>query len=612
MTGSTQEKNQETYSVDSLEHKYNSSPSASIEHEEKPSKKSKFRWSVDLSDHPPEIFNLTLYLSIFVFGVLGASRGLEEGNSGLNTKLGSFKKQFGLADKTKTEDQLANLKSNITLMVMLGSIGGALIAMKTVDFFGRIRALQIVCVVLIVGVIIQITSNSIGQLYAGKIIEGLAVGHTTSIGPVYLSEVAPSPIRGLATCIFSGAVYLGSMISYFTNYGVALHVPAEKNGHINKNQWRITLAPKLILSGLIFIMSFVFCIESPRWLLKTNKPDKAAENLSKLRRLPADHPYIIAEISDINEQVIAEKEATNHSSLLSNFKALVSNKSIAYRFFVISCGCQIIGQWTGANAVTVYASELFSLIGVTGTGTLKMSAVLGVVKFISAYLSAFFLIDVIGRKRALYTGLSLQMTCILYYAIFLTIVPQAAEEGVDLNGSKKRAAQGALAAIFLSGTGWTMGFNSVQYLIGAEIFPLGIRSFAQSLVMVLHFANQYGNSKALPKMMLAMHPYGAFYFFVGVMIIGLVYAFFLPELKGRSLESIEEVFTLPWYNLRHCNRLIADHSQIHKIKYTHDEQGNTDFNHIQYELDSGKPTDQFVENLMESESVNKESVGHKV
>ena len=136
--------------------------------------------------------------------------------------------------------------------------------------------------------------------------------------------------------------------------------------------------------------------------MKTNKPDKAAENLSKLRRLPADHPYIIAEISDINEQVIAEKEATNHSSLLSNFKALVSNKSIAYRFFVISCGCQIIGQWTGANAVTVYASELFSLIGVTGTGTLKMSAVLGVVKFISAYLSAFFLIDVIGRKE-LYT-----------------------------------------------------------------------------------------------------------------------------------------------------------------------------------------------------------------
>ena len=93
-----------------------------------------------------------------------------------------------------------------------------------------------------------------------------------------------------------------------------------------------------------------------------------------------------------------------------------------------------------------------------------------VVKFISAYLSAFFLIDVIGRKRALYTGLSLQMTCILYYAIFLTIVPQAAEEGVDLVDRKESCSR-CIGCYLLSGTGWTMGFNSVQYLIGAEIFP---------------------------------------------------------------------------------------------------------------------------------------------
>lgn len=607
-----QEKTQDVQSIISIDNKYNSPDGVSFQDSD-PVKKKKFRWTIDTSEHPPQIFNYTLYLSIFVFGILGASRGLEEGNSGSNTTLKSFKHTFGLDDETKSADQLANIKSNITSFVLLGSIGGAIIAMKTVDFFGRIRALQIVCIVLIVGVITQVTSTSIGQLYAGKIIEGLAVGHTTSIGPVYLSEVAPSPIRGLATCIFSGAVYFGSMISYFTNYGVALHVPAEIDGHVNNKQWQYTLIPKFILSGLIFVLSFFLCVESPRWLVKVNKADKAAENLSKLRHLSPDHPYILAEISDINEQLLAEKEATKNSNIISNFKALVTNKSIAYRFFAISAACQVIGQWTGANAVTIYASELFGLIGVTGTGTLKMSAVLGVVKFCSAYLSAFFLIDVIGRKRCLYVGLSLQMTCILFYAIFLTIVPEAAESGTSLTGSKYRASQAALASIFLSGTAWTMGFNSVQYLIGAEIFPLGIRSFAQSLVMVLHFANQYGNSKALPKMMLAMHPYGAFYFFVGVMAIGLVYAFFLPELKGRSLESIEEVFeTLPWYQLRNCKKLVPDHSQIHRIKYVGDEKGNTDYNHIMYNTDTGKPTDEFVENIMDDSNGSHENVHNKV
>ncbi|KAL6451769.1 qutD Probable quinate permease [Candida maltosa Xu316] len=598
-----QDKSKEIHSVVSIQDKYNSSSQVSMQEQKKVAKK-KFKWSIDTSDHPPEVnFNIIIWICSNYFSERKASV----------TTLPSFQKTFGLNDKSKTVDQIANIKSNITSFVLLGSIGGAAIAMKSVDFLGRIRALQVVCIILLVGVIIQMTSTSIGQLYAGKIIEGLAVGQTTSIGPVYLSEVAPSPIRGLATCIFAGAVYFGTMLSYFVCYGVALHVPAQINGHINNRQWIYAYIPKVLMAGIIFILSFFLCVESPRWLLKKEKPDQAATNLSKIRHLPPDHPYILAEISDINEQIITERESVKNSSMISNLKALVTNKSVAYRFFIISCGAQLLGQWSGSSAVTIYASELFSIVGVTGVDTLKMSAVLGVVKFVSAYLAAFFIIDVLGRKKSLYTGLTMQLLCILYYAIFLTIVPEAANNGVELTGSKKRASQGALAAIFLSGASWTIGFNSIQYLIGAEIFPLGIRNFAQSLVMVLHFANQFGNTKALPKMMIAMKPYGAFYFFVGVMAIGLVYSFFLPELKGRSLESIEEIFDkLPWYQLRNCEKLVPDHSQVHKIRYTSSEKGNTDFNHIQYDLDSGKPTDEFIENLMDSDDKSKEEVGNKV
>lgn len=573
-------------------------PYPSHEDDNKKSFWSRFRFSVDTTDHPPQIFNKTLYLSIFVFGMFGAGRGLDEGNISGNIALPAFKQRFGLSDESKSENELANLKSNITSMVQLGSIGGAIIAMKSVDFLGRIRALQLVCILWVVGVIIEISSNSVGQLYAGRLIEGLAIGQTTSIGPVYMSEVAPSPIRGMANCIFAGAVYLGIMLSYFANYGSALHIPSEtSDGSPNDKQWRVTLSTKIIMAGLIFISSFFWCVESPRWLLKHGKSQEAIDKLSKLRHLPNDHPYIIAEISDINEQVMAEKEATKNQSLWSMFKQIVTVKSIAYRFVFIAGATQVLGQWSGANAVTIYASELFSLIGVTGIGTLKMSAVLGVVKFVSAYLSAFFIIDILGRKRAIYIGICGQMMCLLYYAIFLTVVPEAAEKGVVITGSAKRASQGALAAIFLSGTFWTVGFNSIQYLIGGEIFPLGIRSFAQSLVMILHFANQYGNSKALPKMMIAMNSYGAFYFFVGVLCISLVWAFFLPELKGRSLESIEEVFTLPWYDLRRCNKLVPDHSQIHKVKYTN-SRGNTGFDYIHFDLEKNKPSVELVEDLM--------------
>jgi hypothetical protein len=67
--------------------------------------------------------------------------------------------------------------------------------------------------------------------------------------------------------------------------------------------------------------------------------------------------------------------------------------------------------------------------------------------------------------------------------------------------------------------------------------------------------NQYGNSRAVPPMLLTvskggMSPKGTFWFFAVVTIIGGVWAwFFIPETSGRSLESMDALFKLPWYKI---------------------------------------------------------------
>lgn len=554
-----------------------------------PKQKRKFRWTVEDNDSPIEIYNATLYLSVMVFCILGAARGLDEGNIGSNISLPSFRERFGFNDPNKSENDLANLKSNIASMVQLGCVGGALLAVFTVDRLGRVNALRQVCVLWAVGVIIQLTSAQVGQLYAGRIIEGLAIGQTTTIGPTYLAEVAPKLIRGLCGCIFAGAVYLGVMLLCFANYGTALHISDS-----SQKQWIIPTSLKIIFAGGILIMTFLFCVESPRWLMKVGKEDKAAEALCKLRKLPASHPLIVGEINDINEQLLMENQAQAGNSFMNIVKEFIRVKANRYRLLVIAIPAQLLGQWSGSNAVTIYAPELFGVIGVKGVETLKMTAIAGVVKFISAYLGAFFIIDALGRKTSMYVGITLQFVCELYYAIFMNVVPEIHD---SLKGSKKRASQGAVAAIFLSGTGWVIGFNALQYLMGSEIFPLKIRSIANSLVMVLHFANQYGNSKALPDMMIAMKPYGAFYFFSAVLAFSLFWVwFFVPEVAGRSLESIDDIFNLPWHQIgRHGPRLCPDHSELSKIHYSngevsYEEKGGSehmveDVNHSQREED---------------------------
>jgi hypothetical protein len=159
-------------------------------------------------------------------------------------------------------------------------------------------------------------------------------------------------------------------------------------------------------------------------------------------------------------------------------------------------------------------------------------------------------VDFIGRKRSLSLGIIIQFIAMLYIAIFLTAVPTITTGKVQ-SKSQKHAGTGAIAMIYFSGVGWALGWNSIQYLIGAEIFPLRVRSLGTSMIMCFHFVNQYGNTKAVPQMLIpqspGLSPKGTFWFFSAVTLLGLGFVwFFLPETAGKSLEGMDELFNLPW------------------------------------------------------------------
>lgn len=134
---------------------------------------------------------------------------------------------------------------------------------------------------------------------------------------------------------------------------------------------------------------------------------------------------------------------------------------------------------------------MFSLFGLNGQKEkLFTTAIFGAVKLVASLLCAIFLIDHIGRKRSLSFGITVQQVALLYIAIYLTVDTSSNE-----SPSGKRAALAAIVFIYFVGIGWAMGWNSIQYLINAEIFPLRVRATGSSLLMCFHYANRYGLSK---------------------------------------------------------------------------------------------------------------------
>ena len=82
-----------------------------------------------------------------------------------------------------------------------------------------------------------------------------------------------------------------------------------------------------------------------------------------------------------------------------------------------------------------------------------------------------------------------------YIAAFLTAVPDI-DENTVFTPSQKHASTGGIVMIYFSGFGWAMGWNSIQYLLNAEIYPLRIRAVSSSLVMCFHFGESKSSGKS--------------------------------------------------------------------------------------------------------------------
>lgn len=77
-----------------------------------------------------------------------------------------------------------------------GSVFGSIIAGPISDKIGRRDSIFFACLWWVLGTIIQIVNNGRGMLIAGRILNGVTVGITSSQVPVYLAEIAKKDKRG--------------------------------------------------------------------------------------------------------------------------------------------------------------------------------------------------------------------------------------------------------------------------------------------------------------------------------------------------------------------------------------------------------------------------------
>ncbi|KAI4597344.1 hypothetical protein KJ359_004450 [Pestalotiopsis sp. 9143b] len=364
---------------------------------------------------------------------------------------------------------------------------------------------------------------------AGRFIAGLAIGATSMLSPQYLGENSPKSIRGSLTTSYNLCIILALSLAFWTNYGVSLWKTS------SNLQWKLALGIQIIPGGLMFLMMF-FVIDTPRALITRGKREQGLKNLCKLRNLPTEHQYLKQEYMEVCAQVDAERELATGSNYWVVLKEIATVPSNRRRFFLASM-LFLFHKFTGTDSLNYFAPEIFEMIGVqAGSLSLLTTGVYGLVKLATTIIYVAYIVDHVGRRKPLMVGAILQATAMLYIALYVKFANPDSTGGTPAGGIV------GIIWIYIYAFGWSFGWSVAPYVVAAEIFPARIRSFSMSFCFFINWIVDYGITKATPLMMTNLG-WGTFLLYAVLTYIGFVFVYFcMPELKGRSIESMDDLF----------------------------------------------------------------------
>ncbi|HET9569919.1 MAG TPA: sugar porter family MFS transporter [Bacteroidales bacterium] len=412
----------------------------------------------------------------------------------------------GAVEMIKGEFLLTNSGLGIVAALLtIGALLGALFTGNFTERYGRKNVMIFTAVLYIISAMGCALAESSLVLTVFRVLSGLAVGATSVVGPMYISEIAPAHNRGMLVSLNQFAITIGIVIAYLIDYLLM---------GLGDQSWRYMLAVPAV-SGLIYLILLLTSFpQSPRWLLSKNRREEAVAILRKI----GGEKLISEELPEMEKMIHAEKDKEK-----VRFSEIFQGKN--GKIVLIGTLIAAFQQITGINAVIMFSPHIFQAAGAGQSDSMMQSMIVGLVNFLMTIV-ALWLVDRKGRKTLLLWG-AVGMIVSLAYLTFEFSQPVQSGAGV-------------LAALLIYISFFAASFAPVMWVIISEIYPNRIKGVAMSFSTAVSWFGTFLTVFFAP---IIQGSLGLNYLF-GIFGVFSILAFlfvkiWIPETKGKSLEQIE-------------------------------------------------------------------------
>jgi SP family xylose:H+ symportor-like MFS transporter len=429
--------------------------------------------------------------------------------SAIAAALGSFLFGFDTAvisGTTETLQKLYSLSPGLlgftASSALIGTLFGALLVGRPSDRWGRRPVLTVLSIVFVVSAVGCALAWNWYALLFFRWLGGLAIGGTSVVSPVYITEIAPARRRGLLVAVSQLNIVVGILVSYLSNYLVAAVLGAE-----HPAVWRWMFGVAIVPSAAFFFASLAIP-ESPRWLVKQGKRALAESVLARF-----GHENPAREANEIEQSLVTER-SEGHQRLFQPRYA---------KPLLLAAMIAAFNQLDGINAVIYYTADIFRMAGADKTSALMQSVIVGLTNLVMTIL-AMGVIDKVGRKSLLLVGsVTFVMSHLLAAWVFQT------------------HAQGWIVIAALMGIVGSHAYSqgAVVWVIINELLPNAIRASGSAAITFLLWLLDIAVTWSFPP--LASHSGALVFVFFAVMMVLQFFLVlkYLPETKGASLEELQ-------------------------------------------------------------------------
>jgi SP family arabinose:H+ symporter-like MFS transporter len=400
---------------------------------------------------------------------------------------------------------------------LVGCLVGALVSGALSDRFGRKRLLILAGLFFTASGVWTALAPDFTVFVVFRLVGGIGIGLASNLSPMYIAEIAPAEIRGKLVSVNQLTIVIGILAAQIANWliarpvaagATAAEILASWNGQTG---WRWMFGAETVPALLFFFLMFLVP-ESPRWLVKNGRPERAVKVLERV-----GGPDFAGRAMDEIRATLAAAEIGR-----VRFRELLEPGLV--RILVVGVVLAVYQQWCGINVIFNYAQEIFTAAGYGVSDVLFNIVVTGTVNLVFTFV-AIRLVDRVGRKPLMIAGSA-------GLAVVFGLI--GASYAVHSRGPH------ILLLVLVALALYALSLAPVTWVLLSEIFPNRIRGAAMSVSTFSLWAACFVLTYTFPLLNQGLGPAGTFGIYAGISVLGFIFIKSrVRETKGKTLEEIE-------------------------------------------------------------------------